>query len=150
MPVLPNAKWERFAQELAKGKSQTEAYEIAGYKGDRTAASRLSTNVNVQARLAELQQRSAVKAEITVEAIKDMLLEDRQLARGLGQAAAAVSAVEKLAKLYGHMVDRKEIRTGHLDELPADSISELREQLVAERTRRANSGSRPEATRKPH
>jgi hypothetical protein len=141
MPILPNSRHERFCQELAKGKSQAEAYELAGYKGDRTAASRLSTNANVQNRLAELQQRSAAKAEITVDSIREMLLEDRQLARGLGQAAAAVSAVEKLAKLYGHMIDRKEVRTGTLDELPAATLAELRQQLVSERDKRLAGGS---------
>ncbi len=65
MPVLPNARHERFAQELAKGSSQTEAYLAAGYKGDKTAASRMSTNVNVQARVAELKEAIAERAEIT-------------------------------------------------------------------------------------
>lgn len=109
MPVLPNAKHERFAQGLAKGKSQSEAYEAAGYKPDSGAASRLSGNVSVTARLAELLERGAKRAEITVDSLTDMLKEDRALARELGQAAAAVSAVDKLGKLHGLMVDRKEI-----------------------------------------
>lgn len=123
MPVLKNPKWERFAQELAKGKSQTEAYQIAGYRGDRTAASRLSTNSNISDRVAELQERGASRAEITVDRIRDMLLEDRQLARELGQSAAAVSAVDKLAKLYGHMIDRKEIgKPGEFDRMTEDEL----------------------------
>lgn len=69
MGVLQNPRHERFAQELAKGKSATEAYETAGYKGDRTAASRLSTNVNIQARVEEILQRGAARAEITVEKV---------------------------------------------------------------------------------
>jgi phage terminase small subunit len=32
MSALDNPKHERFAQELAKGKSQVEAYAEAGYK----------------------------------------------------------------------------------------------------------------------
>lgn len=64
MPVLDNARYERFAQELAKGTSQTDAYLAAGYKGDRTAASRLSTNVNIQARVAELKTAIAERVEI--------------------------------------------------------------------------------------
>ena len=47
MPVLKNARHERFAQALARGMTATEAYTTAGYKCDRTAASRLSTNVNI-------------------------------------------------------------------------------------------------------
>lgn len=126
MPVLSNPKHERFVQELAKGKSQTEAYEAAGYKPDRGAASRLSTNVSVQARLTELQERRAVKAEITVDSLKDMFLEDRKLARELGQSAAAVSAVDKLARLYGHMIEKKEIgKPGDFDRMTEDELEEF-------------------------
>ncbi len=32
MPVLKNSRHERFAQNVAKGMSATEAYEKAGYK----------------------------------------------------------------------------------------------------------------------
>lgn len=65
MPLLDNAKHERFAQYLAKGVTATAAYVEAGYKEDRGAASRLSTNVNVQARVAELLTRSADRVEVT-------------------------------------------------------------------------------------
>lgn len=69
MGVLANQRHERFAQELAKGKSATDAYSAAGYVGDRTAASRLSTNVNVQARVAEILARGAERAAITEEMV---------------------------------------------------------------------------------
>jgi phage terminase small subunit len=69
MPALANNRHEIFAQELAKGKTATEAYALAGYKGDRTAASRLSTNVNIQERVAELQSKGAERAEISVEKV---------------------------------------------------------------------------------
>jgi phage terminase small subunit len=35
MPVLSNPKHERFAQELAKGKTADEAYQLAGCKPNR-------------------------------------------------------------------------------------------------------------------
>ncbi|WP_188079447.1 terminase small subunit [Xanthobacter oligotrophicus] len=63
MAPLHNGRHERFAQELAKGKSADEAYVEAGYSGSsksmQEAASRLSRNVKVQARVAEIQQRGA-------------------------------------------------------------------------------------------
>lgn len=108
MAVLPNARHEAFAQALAKGKSATEAYTEAGYRGDRTAASRLSTNVNVQRRLAELQQRAAERTIVTVEDIAKQLDEDRQFARENGAAAAAVSATLGKAKVLGLIVDKAE------------------------------------------
>ena len=55
MPVLPNQMHEVFAQELAKGATQLEAYKRAGYADCRSAACRLSTNVNVRARIVELE-----------------------------------------------------------------------------------------------
>ena len=38
MGPLLNSKHERFAQELAEGKSMNEAYEAAGYKPSRPHA----------------------------------------------------------------------------------------------------------------
>lgn len=108
MGILPNARHELFAQELARGKSGAEAYTAAGYRGDRTAASRLATNVNVQARVAELQNRGAERALVTVETITAELEEARQLANTNKQASAAVAAVLGKAKLHGLLVDRAE------------------------------------------
>jgi hypothetical protein len=123
MAVLANPKHERFAQELAKGKSQAEAYELAGYKPDSGAACRLSGNVSISARISELLERSARKTEITVDSLRDMLLADRELARELGQSAAAVSAVDKLGKLYGHMIERKEVgRPGDFSRMTEDEL----------------------------
>jgi phage terminase small subunit len=65
MTVLANARHERFAQELAKGASQTDAYVAAGYKDDRGAASRLSAKVSIQERLAEILGKAAERVEIT-------------------------------------------------------------------------------------
>lgn len=65
MPVLRNAKHEAFAQALAKGRSAAAAYEDAGYKPSRSAASRLSTNVSIRSRADEIAGRAAEKAEWT-------------------------------------------------------------------------------------
>ena len=59
LPVLKNQRWERFAQELVKGKSATEAYEAAGYKGDRRCASHLATKSDILRRVEELQREIA-------------------------------------------------------------------------------------------
>lgn len=69
MPVLPNARHERFAQELAKGKSADEAYRAAGYKPHDGNAARLRGNERILSRVAEIQQRGAERAEVTVERI---------------------------------------------------------------------------------
>jgi hypothetical protein len=57
MPVLHNAKHERFAQFVAKGLSPREAYSSAGYSkaGARSNAARMIANEGVLARINELK-----------------------------------------------------------------------------------------------
>lgn len=119
MPALKNTRHERFAQELAKGKSQTEAYTDAGYKGDVTAASRLSRNVKVQERVAELKERGAIRAEITLQTILDELEQARIAALGAEtpQSSAAVSASLGKAKLMGFVVDKAMTATTTVEDL---------------------------------
>ena len=69
MAVLRNAKWEAFAQGLAKGLDNDDAYVAAGYKPNRGNAARLKANESIAARVDELLSKSAVKAEATVERV---------------------------------------------------------------------------------
>lgn len=109
MPVLKNARHEAFAQGLAKGLSAAEAYTKAGYQGDRTAASRLSTNVNVQKRVEELKSKVAKKTEITIESLAGELEEARTIAIAEKQTSAAVSATMGKAKLFGLGVEKRHV-----------------------------------------
>ncbi len=63
MPVLKNARHERFIQGVVKGQSIGPAYTMAGYKAEghsaEQAGSRLLKNVEVQTRRAELQGSTA-------------------------------------------------------------------------------------------
>jgi phage terminase small subunit len=56
---LPVPRHEMFAQTLAKGTSQYNAYISAGYSPDRGGASRLAAKPSIKARVAHLQQLSA-------------------------------------------------------------------------------------------
>lgn len=103
MGVLSNPRHERFAQELAKGKTQEDAYASAGYEGNKTAASRLANDVNVCKRVTELQERGAIRVELT---LADIIAEIEQarvmaLAAETVQASAAVSASKAKAELLG-------------------------------------------------
>ena len=108
MPVLPNQRHEAFAQALAKGKSATEAYALAGYKPHQPSASRLLSNAMVQDRLAELQGKVAKKVEVTIESLAAELDEARELAKGGNQPGAMVSATMGKAKLFGKVVEKKQ------------------------------------------
>lgn len=117
MAALQNAKHERFSQELAKGKSATEAYKNAGYKPNRQAASRLLSNVDVKARLAELQERAAIRTEITLASVTENLMRIAEKAEKLDDSAGlsvARNAWMDAAKVNGLIVERRENENTHI------------------------------------
>lgn len=67
VPVLENPKHERFAQELAKGKTATEAYVLVGYKDNDGNASKMAAKV--QDRVKEITGKAADKAGVTIERV---------------------------------------------------------------------------------
>lgn len=69
MPVLKNAKHERFAQAIVKGIPQTEAYRQIGYKSAKSNAHRLMENEVIKLRIAELSERIAERTIVSVERI---------------------------------------------------------------------------------
>ena len=119
MPVLSNAKHELFAQEIAKGNSQGEAYKTAGYNAEghaaESAGNRLMKNVEVQARIVELQGRGAKRAEVTIESLIQEAAEIQAAALDSGQHSAAVAALTAKAKLSGLWVEKTENRNRNID-----------------------------------
>src|SRR5690242_14103478 len=102
MPMLRNPRHERFAQELATGKTADAAYVLAGYKENRSNAARLFADRDIQARLAEIQSVGAERAAITVESLIVEAEQARSKAMSeKGGANAAVAAVVVKAKLAG-------------------------------------------------
>lgn len=69
MPVLDNAKHERFAQGIAAGMTADEAYAAAGYRPDRGNATRLTANDSIKARVAEILSVSADRAGVSAERV---------------------------------------------------------------------------------
>jgi hypothetical protein len=108
MPILSNPRHEKFAQGLAEGKPAINAYGLAGYKPDRGAASRLSTNVSIQARVAELQGKAAESANVTLEGLIQEASELQVAGLKRNQISAAVAALTAKAKLAGFWVDKAE------------------------------------------
>lgn len=103
---------EAFVQHLVQGKTLTEAYELAGFRPSKKNAARLKARADVQARLAELQERAAEKVVVTVADIAAQLDEDRKFARDKENPSAAVSATMGKAKVLGLIVDRHAGPTG--------------------------------------
>jgi phage terminase small subunit len=108
MGQLSNPRHERFAQGLAQGLSASDAYVKAGYGESRSAASRLSTNVNVQARVAELQARVVENVSLTREWVIEQLIENASLAKEAGDYSPANQALQLLGKELGMFVERTE------------------------------------------
>lgn len=120
MPALTNPKHERFAQELAKGKTQIEAYEVAGYSPNRSAASRLAEDVNICERVAAIQERGAMRAEVTIATLTADLLRLRDKGEQLADAAGlsvARNSVMDIAKLNGLVIDKSLTAATSVDDL---------------------------------
>ncbi len=54
MAGLKNSRHERFAQEVARGKSAAEAYVLAGYKPNKGNPSTLKADQRISQRVDEL------------------------------------------------------------------------------------------------
>lgn len=109
MPLLNNARHEKFAQAVAKGKSATEGYAEAGFKPQRQNAARLMTNDVIVARVKELQAEGAERTLVSIESLTNELEEARRLAMSDEKgASAAVAAVMGKAKLHGLLIEKNE------------------------------------------
>ena len=112
MPCLPNPKHERFAQGLAKGLTQADAYAEAGYAPSEQNACRLTSSDKVQARVTELQERAAIRTEITVASITERLLAIAMKGEAGTDApllSVARASLMDAAKLNGLVVDKAEL-----------------------------------------
>lgn len=133
MPALTNPKHERFAQELAKGKTQAEAYAGAGYEPSEPNASRLTRNDKVAARVAEIQERAAVRTEITVASITERLLAIAKKGEGKDDApmlSVARASLMDAAKLNGLVIEKSIAATTSLEDM-LDSLEGATGQLAA-------------------
>ena len=135
--MLENPKHERFAQELSKGKTAGEAYVNAGYKANDGNASTLKGNQKIADRVAELLERAAIRAEVTVESLIGEAEEVRVKALESGQFNAAIQAIKEKGVLSGRRIERAE--TGKPGDFSRMNDVELRE-FIAERAGRVGLG----------
>lgn len=142
MAILNNPRHERFAQGLAAGKSQAEAYQEAGYRPSESNASTLRSNQKVSARIAELQERAAASVQVSREWVLERLVENANRAM---QAAAvkdnegnpigeykyegnvANRALELVGKELGMFVERSEVKISEFDDL---TVEQKRERIL--------------------
>lgn len=108
MPALTNPKHERFAQELSKGKTGDEAYVLAGYKRNKDNASRLKARESIASRVAEIIDRGAIRAEVTLQSLIDEAVKIGNAAFAAGQYAPAIAALKEKGVLTGLRVEKSE------------------------------------------
>lgn len=104
------AKQAAFVREFLVDRNATQAAIRAGYS-EQTAYSIGHENLSkpeITQAIADAEKRLQAKAEMTVERVAQMLLDDRQMARELGQPSAAVTAAMGVAKLYGLIIDKSQ------------------------------------------
>ena len=135
MPILTNPRHEKFAQLLAQGRTEYEAYELCHYKPHRGNPCKLAHNPSVAARVEEITREAARRTVINKEYLIEKSEELRAQGMKSGQLAAAGTAIRELGVLTGHRIERAEIGgPGEFDHLSDDEL------LAAIRERSARLG----------
>ena len=131
MPVLTNPRHELYAQGLASGLTQEQAYIKAGFTPEPGASAQscasicLSRHEEIKGRVIELQQGYAVATVLDRPSATRMLLEDRETARSLGQMGPAVAATMGAAKVNGLIVDKSLNINADIEDVPLSRLREL-------------------------
>jgi len=129
MPILPNARHELFAQNLARGMSKADAYAAAGYRPCQQNAWRLARVPEVADRVAELQSRMAERTVITASQLIDLAEGARLLAMKTKQSSAAIAAIREMGVLAG-------VRREQRLQAAARTLNEMSDEELAEIARR--------------
>lgn len=142
------AKQEAFAQAVASGMTQSDAYRSAYSAGKMKAtsinvnASKLMADTNIAQRVVSLRAPVIAKMQY---GLQEAMLEAEdafKVSKMKENGGAMVAAVTLRAKLQGLLIERKEVRTGPLDDMPADELEAMDAAIEAIRT-----ASRPVAGR---
>ncbi len=108
MGVLQNQRHEIFARAVAEGKTNTQAYEDAGFKPNDGNASTLAKHSQVKERVKELKGVAAESTKVTIRSLIDEADRIQHAAFNDQQYSAATSALTAKAKLAGLWVERGE------------------------------------------
>jgi len=136
MTQLRNPRHERFARELAAGRTATEAYRLATGKHNRRYASQLGQRPDITGRVTEiLSEKAGQEAEATAKAVKALAItkewliarteEARALAMANNQTSAAVAAIKELGILSGLRIERRENLNRSIDDLSDEELMEI-------------------------
>ena len=109
-------KQEAFAQAVASGLTQSDAYRKAYTVRPTTKpesvnqkSSALMAEVNIRSRVMELRERGADNAVLTREAHLEELKRLKMIALSMEDIKAAISAEQLRGKVMGHYIERQEV-----------------------------------------
>ena len=109
-------KQEKFAQYVATGITQSDAYRASYSVGEDTLpetvnnlAYKLMQNSDIRARVEEIRKPIVEKAQITLQAHLEELQQLRELAKESKQLNAAISAEVARGRASGLYVEKNEI-----------------------------------------
>lgn len=133
MPVLENARHEKFVQCLISGMSQRKAYREAfkqsGRWKDETVdsnASRLIKNSKVLTRYKELQEEAQDAAIMTR---KERMVTLSEIAKNAEKEADMIKAIDTLNKMDGDYISKVElsgsVKTNPYENLTEDELRKL-------------------------
>jgi succinate dehydrogenase/fumarate reductase flavoprotein subunit len=136
---VPNLtpKQEAFCRIYVELGNASEAYRRA-YEPKRMSsnalhvqASKMLSAPKIALFIDELKAQHANRHRVTVDGIAKMLLDDREFAQKEGKPSACVAATMGLAKLYGYLIEKREL-TGKdgADLIPARTDDEARNMLA--------------------
>lgn len=149
MPPLPNARWERFAQAIARGEPKIKAHEDAGYKPHGPNAHALAKKQNISARIAELlAENQAIHEQAIAQAVTESAVDKTWIlnmlrsnvldARAAGDFAPANAALALLGKAIApgmfaeHTVGTVTAIDGDLERMTPDERRAEAERLARE------------------
>lgn len=129
MPALPNVKWEKYAQNLADGAKQIDAYVDAGFNKSPGNASVLAKKPVIRARVLEIMEERQMQVGVTTpipslqtntdgtltkesvgiteEWLVHQLMNNVQQAQIAGKFREANTAIEMLGSYFGGLFDKK-------------------------------------------
>lgn len=151
MPVLPNPKHERFAQELAKGKTAAEAHVLAGYSENRHNAWTLKQNEDIVKRVSELfEWTAAVEARATERAVERLAISKERVLAEL--AKIGFSDIRKAVRWKSALVTEednpdggevlviKTVVTNCVEIVPSDELDDATAAAISQVTQNINGG----------
>lgn len=136
MSALTNPKHERFAQEVAAGRTASDAYRTSFGKDNRRYASELGQRPDISGRIQDIlshrandarqaAEKAAERLAVSVESLIAEAEEVRLAAMAAGQFAPAISAIKEKGILAGVRVEKREQTLRNIADLSDDELARI-------------------------